>query len=296
MPVINRAFLDAEAINYQAMFKDDLAKFETYWQNVATKISTGMVESVVHNFMQNLGGPRLWVGPRVVNNLRAEGIRIVNQSWEDTFGVWRTEYERDSLGLIPPRVLGLARGFARLADAAIGGLINTATAGLCYDGVPFASAIHPDPGGGAVMPNTSALALATAGFFTAKAAMMAVRLPNGAPCGFTPDTCMVGPDQELNARTTFEAATAAAGASNPSFGACKVIVNPYMTVAGQWLIYDSKAGFAPFIFQEEVAPVLESLTNADASDTVFSLDQFQFGARSRCGFGYGVWQACYLGT
>lgn len=76
---------------------------------------------------------------------------------------------------------------------------------------------------------------------------------------------------------------------NPYKGTATVVVAPWLTSDTAWFLLDTTKAIKPFIFQNREAPVFVSQTDM-ASDTVFKLKKFLFGAEARNAGGYSLWQ------
>ncbi|PIT09961.1 Mu-like prophage major head subunit gpT family protein [Snodgrassella communis] len=63
--------------------------------------------------------------------------------------------------------------------------------------------------------------------------------------------------------------------------------------APTWYVIDDVNVFKPLIWQERVAPDLDTKDNSAKSDHVFLLDQYLYGARARGNGGYGFWQLAH---
>lgn len=63
--------------------------------------------------------------------------------------------------------------------------------------------------------------------------------------------------------------------------------------APTWYVIDDVNVFKPLIWQERVAPDLDTKDNSAESDHVFLLDQYLYGARARGNAGYGFWQLAH---
>jgi len=86
-------------------------------------------------------------------------------------------------------------------------------------------------------------------------------------------------------------------AEHDGSGAVTTVSNVDIPGAGAgpaWYLLDNSRTLKPFIFQSRQSPVLESMTNANNSESVFMTDMFAYGARARHTVGYGFWQMAYM--
>jgi phage major head subunit gpT-like protein len=106
----------------------------------------------------------------------------------------------------------------------------------------------------------------------------------------------VGPALEAVARILCEKNKLQDNAPNPFQGTAKVLVNPAITSATQWMLHvTSKQSMKPFIVQMRKAPVFVSQTSEE-NDDVFNKAEYKFGAEARATGLYGFWQLSYGST
>jgi len=86
---------------------------------------------------------REWLGDRVIQNLEAEGFKIVNKSWEHTVGVERDDIEDDQYGVYNPVFAEQGRAVAEHPDELVWSLLANGFTQSCYDGQNFFDTDHP---------------------------------------------------------------------------------------------------------------------------------------------------------
>ena len=89
---------------------------------------------------------RAWLGDRVVKKLENHGFRIVNQLYESTVRVPRTDFEDDKLGVYSPMYREMGRVAKQHPDKMLLQLLASGFMTPCFDGQPFFSAAHPRSG------------------------------------------------------------------------------------------------------------------------------------------------------
>ncbi len=86
---------------------------------------------------------REWIGDRVINELKDSGYMIANKDFEDNFGVKRTDYEDDNLGLLPVKAMQLAQEAAELPDDLVYKALREGFTNTCHDNQNFFDTDHP---------------------------------------------------------------------------------------------------------------------------------------------------------
>jgi phage major head subunit gpT-like protein len=76
-------------------------------------------------------------------------------------------------------------------------------------------------------------------------------------------------------------------------GVAVSVSNMQAGAGAPWVLLCTKRAAAPLYLQERIKPAFESLTNANASETVFNYDKFSFGARWRGDAAFGFWQCAF---
>jgi len=294
MPIVNRQTLDDANKSYRALFKDRFDKAPVLWPLVAMEAtSTGSEET--YAWLGAVPMVREWVGPRVVESLKAEGYTIKNKKWANAIAVGRDEIEDDKLGMVRPRLEDLADAAAYAYDQVVFQMLSDGFTLVCYDTLSFYNAAHRDDPAAAAQSNRSVAPLSATSFRAARAAMRKFTDYRGNELGILPDTLVVGPDLESTAEEILVADKNAAGATNVDKGKAKIVVSPWLKTATEWhLLCTSRAVRAlilqkrePFEFQAQEDP---------NNDSVFNLDEFHYGTRGRHNAGFGLWQLAYGST
>jgi len=117
------------------------------WKLLATVISSS-TKSNTYGWLSAFPQMREWVGDRVIKSMAEAAYQIVNQKWESTLGVMRTDIEDDNLGQYRVMARHMADEFERFMNRKLAALISGGFANLCYDGQKFFDTDHP------VYPNT----------------------------------------------------------------------------------------------------------------------------------------------
>ncbi|MDR1252386.1 MAG: Mu-like prophage major head subunit gpT family protein [Treponema sp.] len=112
------------------------------WKILATIIPSS-TKSNTYGWLGAFPQMREWVGDRVINDMAEFAYQIVNQKWESTLGVDRTDIEDDNLGQYRVLARDMADEFERFMNRHLASLISGGFTSLCYDGQPFFDDEHP---------------------------------------------------------------------------------------------------------------------------------------------------------
>ncbi|MDQ3276648.1 MAG: Mu-like prophage major head subunit gpT family protein [Actinomycetota bacterium] len=261
-----------------------------------------------HIFLGDLPGFEEWKDDRKMSTLAAHKLRLANRNWASGIRVHRNEIMDDQLGLVMPRLQGLAAKARRhvgdlIAKVLINGFSGTAYPdagdGLGYDGSLFFSDAHVLEGG-ASQDNKGTTALTTASYEAAIMQMRALTTYDGSdPLDFNPTHLLVGPKNEFVAKrivgqlNTVE--TAGDGSvTNIHYGSSKVIVSSRLSGAydDYWFLLDLSQPVKPLIFQNREPITVASQTSWE-SDDMFRRGEMKFGAQARYNVGLFDWRLVF---
>lgn len=284
--LITPATLQALQTSFSTIFKSAYRDTPTFWARLATRVSSS-TKTNTYGWMDRLLQMRKWVGPRVVQNLKANAFMIENEPYEATLAVDRDEIEDDQLGLFDARVAELARVGARLPDQLLLEALLAGETALGFDGQPMFSASHPlDPAG--VQSNLVDLEFNPGNWAFVRATMQSYTGEDGRPLGVNPNLVVIPPEYEFMAKHIFNAEYAPGGGSNVQKSEASYLVIPELAGMTDWYAFDVSAPIKPFIFQERRAVQLVAKT-APTDDNVFWLKEFVWGVDGRGAVGNGPW-------
>lgn len=252
MAIVNNALISALRPGFSAAFARGKAKAPSQWQLIATKMASAN-KSTTYGWLGQFPKLSEWVGQRSVKNMAEHGYSIVNNLYEGTVGVKRTDIEDDNLGIYTPLFEEMGYATATHPDELVFALLGKGVSTACYDGQNFFDTDHP------VYPNTD-------GTGTPET------VSNLIDAEATPALQSEEGDEEKEGEGQ-QAATPAAPAEAPT----------------PWYLLDVSRPLKPLIFQERTAPELTSQTDA-RTDNVFMADEYRYGVRYRCNAGFGFWQ------
>ncbi|MDR1251368.1 MAG: Mu-like prophage major head subunit gpT family protein [Treponema sp.] len=142
--IITNAVLAALRTALRDEFRARMSELDAkgIWKILATIIPSS-TKSNTYGWLGAFPQMREWVGDRVINDMAEFAYQIVNQKWESTLGVDRTDIEDDNLGQYRVLAREMADEFERFMNRHLASLISGGFAGLCYDGQPFFDDEHP---------------------------------------------------------------------------------------------------------------------------------------------------------
>jgi len=109
---------------------------------IATTINSTS-KSNTYGWLGKTTGFREWIGPRVLQSLKAHGYSITNKKFENTVTVEATDIEDDELGIYPPMFQQLGQDAKEHPDELVYGALQVGDQELCYDGQYFFDTDHP---------------------------------------------------------------------------------------------------------------------------------------------------------
>lgn len=269
-----------------------------------------------YNWLAAMAGMREWLGPRIVESFKERSFTIYNKHYEKTLEVNADQLDDSPMTAVADASLRMAiflEGARKLEDdllfnpsstamGAISGLLALATTSTCYDGQFFFDTDHPtDLDGTGTQSNyeSTAFALTSANFQTARARMMGYKGENGRPLGIMPNLLVVPPALEKAAHDIVTAEFGSSGATNIQRGMAQVAVVPELSALPSgdtsWYLFDVQSpGPKPFILQNRQALKMVALTGP-SDMPVFDRNVYQWGIDRRVGAGFGIWQKAFKG-
>lgn len=140
--MITPATITALNTAYTNAFQGALALAETQYQKVAMIVPSATASNT-YGWLGMFPKMREWVGDRVIKDMSAQSMILLNRKFEATVGVARTDIEDDNLGLYTPLIQQMAQSAAELADELVFEVFKKGETGICYDGQSFFDAEHP---------------------------------------------------------------------------------------------------------------------------------------------------------
>jgi len=302
---ITAASLAAMFFTFDQSFQAGLTSAAPWHQNVATEVASSG-ESVTYPLLDKIPRLRKWLpgAERVAQNASLRGYTLLNDDYELTEEVDRNKIEDDLYGAYVPLMQMMGTQAALWPGDMLTTIIqNGAVAtSLCYDGQPFFSTSHPVNIDGTIAGtysnySASGLALSSANYNTARAAMAAFNGADGKPLGILPNLLVVPPQLEQAARqilnADFTAPAAAFGQNaagvmqtNTLKGSADLLVVPQLAnEATAWYLLVTNLPIKPFVFQRRKSPTFTQYTDPSSPD-VFKRRKYVYGTDARGAAGY----------
>ncbi len=291
--VVNQATLQTLNRSFKAVFEKAFESMEPAIMALSMQVtSTSYMEE--YGWLKAMTELREWIGDRHVEQLAVEGYTLRNKKFEKTIAVSREDIEDDRIGMYEPRVRMLAALARRHPGGLLISLLQDGETTPCYDGAEFFDTQHPNGDQGVFSNLLDNSPLSATNYESARELMMSYVTESGDSLGLPPDTLVVPPQLEKEAREILNSTaiigdgTAGGSKSNVWHGSADLIVEPRLSnKAGEWYLASLKMPFKPFIFQTRRAVELKAMDNPD-DPNVFFKDEYLYGVDYRGAAGYGL--------
>lgn len=250
-------------------------------------------------------GVREWLGERKFDDLRAADYELVNKHWESSLLVQKTDIDDDVMGIYPPLADGLGARAARHPDKLTTDLIVNGEAGEAFDGQFYFDTDHAwgDSGSqsndltyAAATGTTPTAAEMKAAIDQAVAALLGFKDDQGEPLNIgqlgRQDNLLAMIPRQLRV-VTYEALESSIlnSTSNVVVDRPTIVVNPYLTDATKFYLFDLGQPLKPFVFQAR-QPL--SVQSKGADDIEFK--NIKIMTEARYNVGYLAWWTAVLTT
>lgn len=142
MALVTTALIQALFVAFRRDFQNALTATPTDWEKIATRI-TSTTKSNTYGWLGQFPQFRKWIGDRVVKDMAAHGYALVNDDWESTVGVKKTDIEDDEVGVYSPLFQEMGRAAKSQPDELVFQLLKAGLSTVCYDGQNFFDTDHP---------------------------------------------------------------------------------------------------------------------------------------------------------
>lgn len=296
MKLLDRPKLENAYIVFSTIFDMALVNTRVIYPEITTVIpNAGPVNQF--NWLGDVPVMQKWVGPRVINRLRAEKHTLTTDWYANGIELDYDDVNEDKLGIVRPRIETLAEMGPRKIDAISIDMYNQGFAGslgLCYDGQFLFDIDHTADGAGTGVSqsNLAAGPLSSASYNTAMTQMMGFVGTNAEPLEIIPDTIVAGPANQLVIRQLLQAPANAGGATNVDYHTARGIINARITGAShrlKWYLHSLQHRVRGVIVGVEYAPMFAMLNSWDQIHMFMHRTELA-GAQMKVGFAYGMWQ------
>lgn len=292
--LITPANLAALQTSFSTIFGRAFRAYQTPLVGRIAMTVSSTTKTQTYGWMSPLMKMRRWLGPRVVQNLKANSYMLENEDFEATVAADRNEIADDALGLFNARVESLAAVGAQLPDQLLLEALLAGETGTGFDSKAFFASTHDlDPAGN--QSNIGSVPFNPGGWAFVRATMASYTGEDGHPLGIMPNLLIIPPEYEMQAAAMFKATTVPGGGANVFAGQAEYIVVPELAGTNDWYAFDTRQPIKPFIYQVRQPVQLVSKT-AVTDDNVFWQKEFVWGIDARAAVGYGPWFTAFKST
>jgi phage major head subunit gpT-like protein len=128
--------------NFQTIFNQAFKGVTPWWPKVAMRVPS-TTSKEIYAWLSAFPKMREWLGDRVIANLAASDMEIVNKDFELTIEVDRNEIEDERIGLYNPIISMGGDSCAKQPDELIFPLMTDGFDHVCFDGQYFFDTDHP---------------------------------------------------------------------------------------------------------------------------------------------------------
>lgn len=140
--IITKTSLEALRTGLSSAFRGGLKKVGSKHEAFSTVVpSTTRVQT--YGFLSDPPAFRKWIGPKRIKALAEKAYQLVNDAFEQTFGIHKHQIADDNLGLYAPMVSGWGQSSAELKDRLAFEALRDGHIRECFDGQNFFDAEHP---------------------------------------------------------------------------------------------------------------------------------------------------------
>jgi phage major head subunit gpT-like protein len=292
--IINTQNLAALFKGYRVQFLEALQGAKPFWPRLAMK-TTSTAEEEIYAWLGAVPGLKKLVGEIVIRNLASHRYGIVNEEFESTVAVPQKTIERDTFGVYNPLFSAMGLAAAQHPDELLAAAMVAGFTTECYTGKNFFDTDHEPVKGKVKFTNKGTKKLSQANYRIARKNIKSRLNAEGRAMNLGVDLVLiVSPTYESTGREIVIADTLAAGGKNVDAGTARLEVWPQLAAVNEdaWFLIEAGHPVKPFIFQEEKAVQLASLTNME-SDHVFKKHEFLYQAYGRHNVGYALPELAY---
>jgi phage major head subunit gpT-like protein len=295
--IVNQANLASLFKGYRVQYMEALQGAKPMWPGLAMK-TTSNAEEEIYAWLGAVPGLRELVGEVAIRNIGNNKYSIPNKEFESTVSVPQRTIERDTFGVYNPLFAAMGLAAAQHPDELLADLMVAGFTTACYTGKNFFDANHEPKKGGTKFSNKGTKKLSAANFEIARANLKNRLNAEGRSMKLGIDLVLVvSPTYEAAARRIVIAEKDASGADNVNKGTARLVVWPQLTAAGEhaWFLLEVGYPVKPFIFQEERAVQLASITTME-SEHVMKKHEFLYQAYGRHNVGFALPELAYGST
>lgn len=319
MAIVTDSLLTALRKTVTRLFQEGVTSADSVWKRIATAVPSGSA-ATVHGWLEKFPAMREWAkgSSRVLRSIAEHAYNLPNKKYESTIGVDREDIEDDNLGIYAPLFRSMGQESVDHVDRHVLNTLITGARTTCYDGQPFFSDSHPryakvDGGGASFTESNLFKGDATAPARTVGTGTGAVTVEGkvgeqaeyriritaaGAAGAAVARISYNGDEDETDVNTPTAGYAIPAGKPNAGVkikfaggGAGAFKKGDEWTFGTQpaWFLLETRLPVKPLIYQIRSEVEIETIMDRQ-QHTVFTQDQYPYGARARRAYGVGMWQ------
>ena len=325
--LLRRDIVEAMNVSYNRTFTDALEEAsESALVSTLVTETTSTAGRENYAWMLDYVRMRKWIGEREVSDDEVREYFIRNDEYEATVKTKIRDIQDGVYALqAQSKIQQLADAYPDYKNDFIVDLMLNGFDGKGPDGVPFFSEEHPwghiekvENRGAETyqfvadgqFSNMTDAEFSEDALWNAREAMRKFKNHKGRTANVRPDTLVVGPALEREARKllTYDRIVKVEGGTpieqrNESQGLYTLIVEDRLDDSGRWFLFDSSKRIKPFIFQLRQAPIIQmtsaftpTANQGEIDFYAFTKNEILHGIYARFGGGYGVPAYAYAST
>jgi phage major head subunit gpT-like protein len=287
--------LDAMLSGIQVLFQTSYGELlkSVNWRKLVMEVeSASSLEK--YNWLGSVPSMSEWVDERQIRALMAEDYTIVNKNFEATISVDRNDLEDDKLGLLRPRILGLAERAAAFPNKLVFSLLDAGETAKTFDNAAFFNETRKIGESENIKNLLTGSGVASGDAIRTDIAAAVVAMSRftddrGEFLELVPDTIVCPPEISIAIRS---ALTPVHGSQRPEAQYIKDIVDSvWLSDPASWYMVCTTSVLKPVIFQTRKAPEMVAVDRPD-SHSVFMRRMVYYGVDVRFGAGLFDPRAC----
>jgi phage major head subunit gpT-like protein len=294
--MLNRAKVEAAQVGFRTVFENALNEAPALYDKLAMRVDSNN-PTEQYNWMGGYPQLKEWLGDRSLQKLTNYNWQIVNKDYAAGIEVDRNDIEDDNIGLVRPKIQGLAAAAKRHYDELLFELLKAGFATACYDGQYFFDTDHSEGLSGTQSNKVTTVFDANgvaleAGYL----AMGSLKGEDGQPLDVTPTHLIVPTALTFTAKKVVQAEYLASGATNIYRGLVEVVEAKRLnTNPTYWFLADLSKPVKGLVLQVR-RPLEFSAQDSPTDENAFMRRVYRYGVDGRHNAGYGLWQLMYGST
>ena len=249
----------------QTAFMGGFKEIEQGWEGLATKF-TAAQKKETYPWIADHGDAREWDTERQPTAGAENYYEITSKDYEVSWRVFRDALRYEKYGQMKMQAYGRGRRLGMYVNELVMSLFANAQTTATYtgDGATYVVANDHSEGESGTQDNLLAGALSDTTLTSARQAMYKFKDARGKRLGFVGDTIMVPIELEKTALSLVNSERLVGSMDNDTNvhrGAYRVIVNPFMTDADDWILLCTSGLVMPAAWQEKQAPTPVEIIN-----------------------------------